>query len=86
MALKHPKSERTSRQDLAPSPIFGLEGMRIPRRTLRQGPIPPDVAYRVIHDELMLDGNARLNVATFVRRGAGLPPLKAAHSAATTAA
>jgi glutamate decarboxylase len=26
----------------------------------------PDVAYQVIHDELMLDGNARLNVATFV--------------------
>jgi glutamate decarboxylase len=26
----------------------------------------PDVAYQVIHDELMLDGNARMNVATFV--------------------
>ena len=26
----------------------------------------PDVAYQVIHDELMLDGNARLNLATFV--------------------
>src|SRR5206468_280498 len=26
----------------------------------------PDVAYQIIHDELMLDGNARLNVATFV--------------------
>jgi hypothetical protein len=30
------------------------------------GPIPPDTAYRLIHDELMLDGNARLNLATFV--------------------
>ena len=28
--------------------------------------LPPDVAYQVIHDELMLDGNARLNLATFV--------------------
>src|SRR6202008_3016205 len=28
--------------------------------------LPPDVAYEIIHDELMLDGNARLNVATFV--------------------
>jgi glutamate decarboxylase len=28
--------------------------------------LPPDVAYQLIHDELMLDGNARLNVATFV--------------------
>ena len=66
MPLKHPQSKRTATEDLAPSPIFGLEGLRIPRRTLRPGPIPPDVAYQVIHDELMLDGNARLNVATFV--------------------
>ncbi|RAJ42660.1 glutamate decarboxylase [Kitasatospora sp. SolWspMP-SS2h] len=29
-------------------------------------PIPPDVAYQLIHDELMLDGNAKLNLATFV--------------------
>ena len=28
--------------------------------------MPPDVAYQIVHDELMLDGNARLNVATFV--------------------
>jgi glutamate decarboxylase len=26
----------------------------------------PDSAYQVVHDELMLDGNARLNLATFV--------------------
>jgi glutamate decarboxylase len=26
----------------------------------------PDTAYQLIHDELMLDGNARLNLATFV--------------------
>jgi glutamate decarboxylase len=26
----------------------------------------PDVAYQFIHDDLMLDGNARLNLATFV--------------------
>ena len=30
------------------------------------GQLSPDAAYQVIHDELMLDGNARLNVATFV--------------------
>ena len=28
--------------------------------------MPPDVAYQLVHDELMLDGNARLNLATFV--------------------
>ena len=28
--------------------------------------MPPRVAFQIIHDELMLDGNARLNLATFV--------------------
>src|SRR5207237_8603485 len=38
----------------------------VPR--LRLGPVglPPEVAYQVVHDELLLDGNARLNLATFV--------------------
>jgi glutamate decarboxylase len=30
------------------------------------GVLPADVAYQLVHDELMLDGNARLNLATFV--------------------
>jgi glutamate/tyrosine decarboxylase-like PLP-dependent enzyme len=29
-------------------------------------PVPPEVAYQVIHDELLLDGSSRLNLATFV--------------------
>jgi glutamate decarboxylase len=37
-----------------------------PRDRLREGPVDPDVAYRLIHDELLLDGSARLNLATFV--------------------
>jgi glutamate decarboxylase len=37
-----------------------------PRDRLGDGPVPPDVAYQVVHDELLLDGNARLNLATFV--------------------
>ncbi len=28
--------------------------------------MPPQVAYNLIHDELGLDGNSRLNLATFV--------------------
>jgi len=28
--------------------------------------MPPRIAFQIIHDELMLDGNARLNLATFV--------------------
>ncbi|MCJ7436486.1 MAG: pyridoxal-dependent decarboxylase, partial [Acidimicrobiia bacterium] len=42
------------------------EERRAPRHTLPDGEMAPDTAYQFIHDELMLDGNARLNVATFV--------------------
>src|SRR5262245_56039326 len=45
---------------------FMREGTRIPRRELPAGELPPEVAYQIIHDEVMLDGNARLNLATFV--------------------
>jgi glutamate decarboxylase len=51
---------------LAVAPLFGLEGRTIPRHELAAGELSPEVAYQIIHDELMLDGNARLNVATFV--------------------
>ena len=37
-----------------------------PLHELPPGPVPADVAYQLVHDELMLDGNARLNLATFV--------------------
>ena len=37
-----------------------------PRHRLGTQPVPADVAYQLIHDELLLDGNARLNLATFV--------------------
>src|ERR1700712_3236681 len=37
-----------------------------PRNRLADDPVPPDVAYQLIHDELLLDGSARLNLATFV--------------------
>ncbi|MFG2821169.1 glutamate decarboxylase [Kitasatospora sp. NPDC048365] len=36
------------------------------RHRLAGLPVPPPVAYQLIHDELMLDGNAKLNLATFV--------------------
>jgi glutamate decarboxylase len=48
------------------APIFTTEGARIPRREIPAGELAPDLAYQIIHDELMLDGNARLNLATFV--------------------
>ena len=43
-----------------------MEEDKIPRHTMPAGQLSPDLAYQIIHDELMLDGNARLNLATFV--------------------
>ncbi|MFE9098289.1 glutamate decarboxylase [Streptomyces sp. NPDC007264] len=37
-----------------------------PRHRLPAEPMPPTAAYQLVRDELMLDGNARLNLATFV--------------------
>jgi glutamate decarboxylase len=36
------------------------------RHALPRHPMLPDTAYQVVRDELILDGNARLNLATFV--------------------
>src|SRR5262245_12818213 len=64
--LKHPKAAQPVTDELAVAPRFGLENLTIPRHELHPGELPPEVAYQIIHDELMLDGNARLNTATFV--------------------
>ncbi|WP_328472280.1 glutamate decarboxylase [Actinoplanes sp. NBC_00393] len=64
--LKHPKAARSVPPVLSVAPRFGLEGVTIPRHEIPAGEMPPDVAYQIVHDELMLDGNSRLNTATFV--------------------
>ena len=66
MSLTHPRTNHGHQEELAVQPLFGLEGTTIPRDAIPDGELSPDVAYQIIHDELMLDGNARLNVATFV--------------------
>jgi glutamate decarboxylase len=66
VTLKHPKASAGSTRDLSVAPIFSLEGRRIPRHELPEAGLAPDVAYQIVHDELMLDGNARMNLATFV--------------------
>jgi len=38
----------------------------VPRHTLPRHQMLPDTALQVVRDELLLDGNARLNLATFV--------------------
>ncbi len=50
------------------TPAFARPGVKngIPKKDLPEYGADPRVAYQLIHDELMLDGNARQNLATFV--------------------
>jgi glutamate decarboxylase len=66
VTLKHPHTATASAAELSIDPLFALECDRIPRHEFPAGEMSPDLAYQIVHDELMLDGNARLNVATFV--------------------
>jgi glutamate decarboxylase len=67
MPLAHPAdSPRTGRPDVAVNPVFTREPVRVPRNRIPSDELDADTAYQVVHDELMLDGNARLNLATFV--------------------
>ena len=53
--------------DLDINPIYVRErGHSVPRYRLPQHGMLPDTALQVVRDELILDGNARLNLATFV--------------------
>ncbi|NUK48911.1 glutamate decarboxylase [Streptomyces lunaelactis] len=49
----------------ATNPVSGMTAAP-PTHRLPDGPVTPETAYRLVHDELMLDGNSRLNLATFV--------------------
>ena len=55
-------------QPLAVNPMFtrGGERAELPTTKFPERPMLPNTAYQLIHDEVMLDGNARLNFATFV--------------------
>src|SRR5512136_1767689 len=66
MALKHPRAPSSRAANLSVEPLFTTEGGVIPRNEVSTGGMSPDAAYQIIHDELMLDGNARMNLATFV--------------------
>jgi glutamate/tyrosine decarboxylase-like PLP-dependent enzyme len=65
--LKHPKGPPGRPHSNVPAPpLLTLDGGPVPRHAMPAAQLTPDVAYQVIADELMLDGNARLNLATFV--------------------
>ncbi len=49
-------------------PTYAKRGLSqaVPRYEIPEDAMPADVAYQLIHDELNLDGNPTLNLATFV--------------------
>ncbi len=67
MAL-HDHAARDEGDVVAVRPQFAQPGetAEVSKLRLPEGEMPADTAYQIVHDELMLDGNARLNLATFV--------------------
>ncbi|MER7676501.1 MULTISPECIES: glutamate decarboxylase [unclassified Streptomyces] len=68
----HRGPEKPDERPMSVNPFFGdanpLGDMTEapPKHRLPDRPLTPTIAYQLVHDELMLDGNARLNLATFV--------------------
>jgi glutamate decarboxylase len=67
MALHRKVPEHESRTELDINPLYYREkSCQIPRYRLPEQGVLPRTALQVVRDELILDGNARLNLATFV--------------------
>jgi glutamate decarboxylase len=62
---KNDASGQRAEVDVNPVYVTAAEH-QVPRHSLPLRPMLPDTAAQVVRDELMLDGNARLNLATFV--------------------
>ncbi|MGH9029591.1 MAG: glutamate decarboxylase [Acidimicrobiales bacterium] len=64
----HRHQEDSDQPDLEIRPQFAERGETgtVPRFRIPRDAMLPDTAYQIVHDELLLDGNARLNLATFV--------------------
>jgi glutamate decarboxylase len=67
MPLHGKVSDEDRDDELDINPVYVREaGRKIPRYHLADRGMLPDTALQVVRDELILDGNARLNLATFV--------------------
>ncbi|MGN6206263.1 glutamate decarboxylase [Humibacter sp.] len=60
------KSEEFDTVELNPLFSRAGEATEFPRNRMPRSESLPETVYQVVHDEAMLDGNARLNLATFV--------------------
>nr|GMD23359.1 Glutamate decarboxylase 1 [Ipomoea batatas] len=56
-------SKTASQSDVSVHSTFASRYVRF---TMPENSIPKEAAYQIINDELMLDGNPRLNLASFV--------------------
>ena len=63
---RHVDGELTKQVSVHPMFCRSGEATSVPRHRLPDGAMDPATAYQIVHDHLMLDGNARLNLATFV--------------------
>jgi len=61
------KKKNTTNEDIL-MPTYGARELNtpVPKYEMPEGEMSPRTAYNIVHDELMLDGNSRLNLATFV--------------------
>src|SRR5437870_9167192 len=67
MSLHRPSREQSPDAVLDVNPVYAQPVIdRVPKNRLPDEPMDPGTAYQIVHDELMLDGNARTNLATFV--------------------
>ncbi|MCW7945547.1 glutamate decarboxylase [Streptomyces hygroscopicus] len=68
----HSGPRKHNEHTISMNPFFGEANPIVemteapPKHRLPRHPLPPSIAYQLVHDELMLDGNSRLNLATFV--------------------
>ena len=66
MAL-HSKADASADDELDINPVYVRElKIRVSRNRIPEHGMLPDTALQAVRDELILDGNARLNLATFV--------------------
>ena len=63
---RHTTNEGGASLDLNSVFVRPGEATELPRFELPRDQSLPETAYQIVHDEAMLDGNARLNLATFV--------------------
>jgi glutamate decarboxylase len=66
MALHHASSDGDDLLAIRPQFAQLGEVAQVPKLRIPDGMMSPDTAYQIVHDELLLDGQSRLNLATFV--------------------